>query len=114
MEIISRTYYASKLDSWIGKGNIIVLVGSRRTGKSYVLKDFIQRHKDEEDTNIIYIDKEKKDYKDIKTDAELNEFIEARWEKGRHNYILIDEVQDIEGMRRAFATGIQKKKPISS
>lgn len=60
MEIISRTYYASKLDSWIGKGNIIVLVGSRRTGKSYVLKDFIQRHKDEEDTNIIYIDKEKR------------------------------------------------------
>lgn len=110
MEIISRTYYASKLDSWIGKGNIIVLVGSRRTGKSYVLKDFIQRHKDEEDTNIIYIDKEKKDYKDIKSDTELNEFIEARWEKGRHNYILIDEVQDIEGYEKSVCNWYTEEK----
>lgn len=110
MEIISRTYYACKLDSWIGKGNIIVLVGSRRTGKSYVLKDFIQRHKDEEDTNIIYIDKEKKDYKDIKSDTELNEFIEARWEKGRHNYILIDEVQDIEGYEKSVCNWYTEEK----
>ena len=86
------------------------MVGSRRTGKSYVLKDFIQRHKDEEDTNIIYIDKEKKDYKDIKTDAELNEFIEARWEKGRHNYILIDEVQDIEGYEKSVCNWYTEEK----
>ena len=44
MEIVSRKKYALKLDSWIGKGQIIVVTGQRRSGKSYVLKDFIQRH----------------------------------------------------------------------
>lgn len=39
-----EVHYADIVDSWIGKGNIIALVGSRRVGKSYVLKDFIQRH----------------------------------------------------------------------
>jgi predicted AAA+ superfamily ATPase len=33
MEIITRKHYADKVDSWIGKGNIIVLVGPRRVGK---------------------------------------------------------------------------------
>ena len=60
MEIISRKYYADKVDSWIGKGNIIVLVGQRRVGKSFVLKDFIQRHAGDSEANIIYIDKEKR------------------------------------------------------
>ena len=60
MEILTRKYYAYKVDSWIGKGNIIVLVGPRRVGKSYILKDFIQRHSNEENINIIYVDKGKK------------------------------------------------------
>lgn len=39
MEIISRKHYADKVDFWIGKENIIVLVGQRRVGISYILKD---------------------------------------------------------------------------
>ena len=67
MEVLTRKHYADAVDSWVGKGNIIALVGSRRVGKSYVLKDFIQRHKDEEDINIIFIDKEKKAFNSILT-----------------------------------------------
>lgn len=93
---MTRKHYADIVDSWIGKGNIIALVGSRRVGKSYVLKDFIQRHKDEQDANIIYIDKEKKDFKDIKTKDDLDAWIEERFIAGKHNYILIDEAQEIE------------------
>ena len=44
MEVLTRKHYADIVDSWIGKGNIIALVGSRRVGKSYVLKDIIERH----------------------------------------------------------------------
>ena len=84
------------VDSWIGKGNIIALVGSRRVGKSYVLKDFIQRHKDEPDINIIFIDKEKKAFKDIKTNDNLDAWIEERFIHGKHNCILIDEAQEID------------------
>ena len=96
MEVLTRKHYADIVDLWIGKGNIIALVGSRRVGKSYVLKDFIQRHEDDQNANIIYIDKEKKAFKDIKAKDDLDAWIEARFILGRHNYILIDEAQEIE------------------
>ena len=96
MEVLTRQHYADIVDSWIGKGNIIALVGSRRVGKSYVLKEFIQRHKDEPDINIIFIDKEKKAFKKIKTKDDLDAWIEARFIQGKHNCILIDEAQEIE------------------
>lgn len=96
MEILTRKHYAEIVDGWIGKGNIIAIVGSRRVGKSYVLKDYIQRHKDEPEINIIFIDKEKKAFKDIKTKNELDDWIEAHYIKGKHNCILIDEAQEIE------------------
>ena len=96
MEVLTRKHYADIVDSWIGKGNIIALVGSRRVGKSYVLKDFIQRHQDERDANIVFIDKEKKAFKEIKTKDDLDNWIEARFIKGKHNYIMIDEAQEIE------------------
>ena len=96
MEVITRKYYADIVDSWIGKGNIVAIVGSRRVGKSYVVKDFILRHKDDKDANIIYIDKEKKAFKDIKTKDDLDAWIEERFLTGKHNYILIDEAQEIE------------------
>ncbi len=96
MEIITRKYYADIVDSWMGKGNIVAIVGSRRVGKSYVVKDFIQRHKDDKDANIIYIDKEKKAFKDIKTKDDLDTWIEERFLTGKHNYILIDEAQEID------------------
>ena len=96
MEVITRKYYADIVDSWIGKGNIVAIVGSRRVGKSYVVKDFIQRHKEDKDANIIYIDKEKKAFKDIKTKDDLDSWIEERFLPGKHNYILIDEAQEID------------------
>lgn len=96
MEVITRKYYADIVDSWIGKGNIVAIVGSRRVGKSYVVKDFIQRHKNDKDANIIFIDKEKKTFKDIKTKDDLDTWIEERFLTDKHNYILIDEAQEID------------------
>ena len=95
MDVLTRQHYADIVDSWIGKGNIIALVGSRRVGKSYVLKDFIQRHENDADINIIYIDKEKKDFKDIRNKDDLDALIEKSFIKGKHNCILIDEAQEI-------------------
>ena len=101
MDLISRKYYADKVDSWLGKGQIIVLVGQRRIGKSFVLKDFMLRHEVETDTNIIYIDKEKKDFDFIKNYTDLNDYIDKNYAKGKHNFILIDEIQDIEEWERS-------------
>ena len=104
MEILTRQHYADIVDSWIGKGNIIALVGSRRVGKSYILKDFIQRHSQEENINIIYVDKEKKDFKTIKTKDDLDAWIEERFVQGKHNCILIDEVQEIESFEESVCS----------
>ena len=101
MDLISRNYYAEKVDGWLGKGRVIVLVGQRRIGKSYVLKDFVLRHKNETDANVIYIDKEKKEFDAIKDYTTLNEYIDARFAIGKQNYILIDEVQDIAEWERS-------------
>ena len=97
MQIITREKYASQIDSWIRREQIIVLVGQRRVGKSYVMKDFVRRHQQEPDANIIYIDKEKIAFKFIKTNNDLDEYIAKHFVAGKHNYILIDEVQDIDG-----------------
>lgn len=97
MEVISRTYYSKRIDAWLGKGQIIVLVGQRRVGKSFVMKDFVARHKNEPNANIIYIDKEKKSFNFIKNHEQLNAYIDEHFKVDSHNYILIDEVQDIEG-----------------
>lgn len=95
MKVLSRQYYAKKIDSWLGKEQIIVLVGQRRVGKSYVMKDFITRHASEPDANIIYIDKEKRSFGFIQSCNELDAYVDARLNPNKHNYILIDEVQDI-------------------
>lgn len=53
------------------------------------------------DNNVIYIDKEKWQYDAIQTYKDLNEYIERYWVNDKHNYILIDEVQDIEEFERS-------------
>lgn len=96
MNIITRKQYADKVDSWIGKEQVIVLTGQRRVGKSYVLKDFINRHSVEPDANIVYIDKEKKNFKFLTDNNALDDYLDGLLVNGKHNYVLIDEVQDID------------------
>jgi len=96
MRPITRQHYADKVDAWIGKGQIIVLTGQRRVGKSYILKDFVERHKSEPQTNFIYINKERKKFDAIKTHEQLNAYIDEHMVEDAHNFILIDEVQEIE------------------
>lgn len=107
MKIISRKYYANKVDSWLGKETVIVLTGQRRVGKSYILKDFILRHEGEADANIIYIDKEKRNFRFIQNGEQLGNYIDEHFIGTKHNYILVDEIQDIEDWEqpvRSFRT----------
>ncbi len=101
MKPITRQYYAEKVDAWIGKGQIIVLTGQRRVGKSYILKDFIERHKQDTNANFIYIDKERKAFDEIKNYELLNSYIDKQIVEGAYNYILIDEIQEIDGWEKS-------------
>ena len=102
MNVISRKYYAEKIDAWLGKEQVVVLVGQRRIGKSYILKDFILRHQKDSDANIIFIDKEKREFDEIQDYRQLNDYLAQRMDANKHNYILIDEIQDISDWERSI------------
>ena len=98
MEIIARQNYIDHIYRFIDKGLMIALTGQRRVGKSYVLRQLADIIKDKNpDANIVYINKEKKKYADIRTDIDLSAYLEGKFQEDGNNYLLIDEVQDIEG-----------------
>ena len=99
--LIIRQNYLDKIFKYLGKEVIIVLTGQRRVGKSYLLKQFYQEKIKEPNSNIIYIDKEKREFDFIRNYQNLNDYIESKFVKDKHNYILIDEVQDIAEFERS-------------
>ena len=101
MGTIRRHTYIDKIEKYLGKETIIVLVGQRRVGKSCILKMIRDDKMADSCNNVIYIDKEKWQYDTIQTYQDLNEYIEKHWDKDKHNYILIDEVQDIREFERS-------------
>ena len=101
MGTIRRQTYIDKIEKYLGKETIIVLVGQRRVGKSCILKMIRDDKMADSDNNVIYIDKEKWQYDAIQTYQDLNEYIEKHWDNTKHNYILIDEVQDIKEFERS-------------
>ena len=102
MDLISRPNYYSKLEKLLGKGVLIVLTGQRRVGKSYVMKELVARKQQEPNANVIYIDKEKTAFDTIVTYKDLVTYVEERLDKSKHNYLLIDEVQEIEEFERGL------------
>lgn len=103
MEIIPRETYIDHILRFLDKGMMIALTGQRRVGKSYVLRQLAQTIKDmTPDANIVYINKEKKKYAAIRTDADLTAYLADKFQEDTDNYLLIDEVQDIEGFEHTL------------
>ena len=98
---IVRQSYLDKIERYLGKDTIIILTGQRRIGKSYILRLFRDKLKRDNRANIIYIDKEKKEFDSIQTYTDLNAYIDAYRISGKTNYILIDEIQDIEAFEKS-------------
>ena len=101
MSAIIRQSYLEKIERFLGKDTIIILTGQRRIGKSYLLRLFRDKVRMADKANIIYIDKEKKDFDSIKTYTDLNAYIDAHRLAGKTNYILIDEIQDINSFEKS-------------
>ena len=95
MNAILRQSYLDKIEHHLGKDTIIILTGQRRIGKSYILRLFKDKVSKEAGANVIFIDKEKHEFDDIKTYRDLNAYIDERRNKAMKNYILVDEIQDI-------------------
>lgn len=101
MNAIIRQSYLEKIERYLGKDTIIILTGQRRIGKSYLLRLFRDRVGRNEHANIIFIDKEKHEFDGIKNYHDLNAYIDARRDKSKTNFILIDEIQDIEEFEKS-------------
>lgn len=102
MPTIIRQSYIDKIEKYLGKETIIVLVGQRRVGKSYMMKMIRDRKKADDCNNIIFIDKEKREFDNIQTYQNLNDYIGEHFLSDKHNYILIDEIQDIREFERSI------------
>jgi len=89
---------------------IRVLVGQRRTGKSYIVRqliDFLINELHIDGKNIFYLNKELYEFESIKTDRDLFQLIKAY--KERYNpegriYYFIDEVQDIQNWEKVVVS----------
>lgn len=103
MELIPRPQYTEKIADLINRGMMLILIGQRRVGKSKVLelfKDWLNLNRPE--ANVVYINKEYQEFRDIETARQLYDYTAARLPKGGDNYLLIDEVQDIENYENAL------------
>ncbi|MCF6270880.1 MAG: AAA family ATPase [Melioribacteraceae bacterium] len=66
MSCFTRKIYTKKIEPYINKNLIKVIVGQRRTGKSYFLLQIIDLIKEKfKDANIVYINKEDLEFEHI-------------------------------------------------
>ena len=93
MQRINRKKYSDHILSVLGKGEVVVLTGHRRAGKSCILECLADILKKE--GHVMYIDMENPDYANINDFERLNAWIKTHISSKRHNYLLIDEVQEI-------------------
>ena len=100
MERICRGDYIALVRSLLGKGEAVVLTGHRRAGKSCILE--LLSAELSAAGHVIYIDMEDPANADITSFWELSEKIKAALEEGHHNFVLIDEVQEVSEFEKAL------------
>ena len=102
-KLINRKKYLKKIEPYIGKQLIKVLVGARRVGKTTILLQLTKHIKgNDPKANIIYINKEYYEYKHIKNDDDLYSYVNSKIQGQKNNYIFVDEIQEIENFELAL------------
>ena len=100
--MLKREYYLNQLIESKDLNLIKVITGVRRSGKSTLLlqyKNYLISQKIPE-RNIIYINFESAEWYNIKNYEDLYLYIKNNISKGK-NYILLDEVQNVESWEKA-------------
>ena len=100
MKEIKRDVYLNKLISRKENGLIKIITGIRRCGKSYLLdplfKNYLLESGVKED-HIIKLELDKEENKKYRDSHELNEYIKSQIKDKNMYYILLDEIQMVEG-----------------
>lgn len=98
-KIYRRENYLSKIRAFYKDDMIKVISGIRRCGKSYFLKSIIQELLENgiNEKDIIYIELDKKGYKDIRTSKQLEKVIDEKITiDDDFKYLFIDEIQNVK------------------
>ena len=97
-KIYKRESYLKKIRGFYNDDMIKVISGIRRCGKSYFLKSIIQELLENgiKEKDIIYIELDKKTYRDVKTAKQLEKIIDAQIKDNDFKYLFIDEVQNVK------------------
>ena len=98
-KIYKREDYLKKIRGFYNDDMIKVISGIRRCGKSYFLKSIIHEliENGVNEKDIIYIELDKKEYKNIRTSNQLEKVIDKQIVDNDFKYLFIDEVQNVKG-----------------
>lgn len=103
MKLIDRPIYTNRIRPFIGKGIIKVLTGQRRVGKSCILMQIKKEIQSvNSNANIIYINFEYEEFRHIKNEADLFEYLKDKFFEDKDNFLFIDEVQDVTGFEHVL------------
>ena len=92
--LTGRPRYTDRIVPFIGNGNIKILTGIRRCGKSSVMRllsDSLEGY------NILYLNMEYAENYDLRDWKHLLEYVDSNLDGSSKNALFIDEVQDIDG-----------------
>ena len=97
-KIYKREDYLKKIRGFYKDDMIKVISGIRRCGKSFFLKSIIQELLENgiKEKDIIYIELDKKEYKNIKTSNQLEKIIDDKILDNDFKYLFIDEIQNVK------------------
>ena len=94
MKRIKRTYYFDQMVNALGNLKVKLLTGVKGSGKTELIKDFIEYLSvNSETTNIIYVNFDKSDYDNLKKKNSLLRYISSSYAEDKMNFVFIDEVQ---------------------
>lgn len=111
----TRKYYLLKIKKYTNNSLVKVLLGQRRTGKSYLLRQIISALIKEgiDPKNTFYFNKELVEFDDIKTHKQLFDLINSYKKnfkvKGKI-YLFLDEIQEIDQWEKTINSLSQNHK----
>jgi len=107
---VVRERYLGAIEAFIDRPVVKVLKGMRRVGKSVIMRLLIERliNSGVPGANILYFNKESFEFDAVKDYRDLYRYAGDYFKDGvvatGRKYILIDEIQEIEGWERAVAS----------
>ena len=111
LKLIVRSAYLEEMASLALTPDIKVITGVRRSGKSKLMEAFSERLKQADaGANIIHINFNLTEFEGLLEYHALEQYIEARYQPGKNNYVLIDEVQMCPSFEKAINSLHAKEK----